>query len=276
MLRHFWVAVYWLNIKFKELKSTSLKMWYFLNCIRELSQQWEGLILGCVPVVGSKVWLGVAKLPGVNNLTASFSSVSCHAVIGHLPKQVSKSLRCFPEQFETIKINYTVTELSSPAWRWSPPCRFYSWSCSMWQDRAKLRSRTLSWIWPTASGASFPASAAQQTTAASSTQWCLTQGALGHASTSTRSSRVYQVMLGRAGHWSLITLTYFCLLVYLFMYFISYQYAGGETFQTAAMSYCINMHCETVKKEELKFPWLSLYPHSLSHLNTSKYSPQET
>lgn len=129
---------------------------------------------------GQDIWRGVARLP-VNDTIASFS-----AVMSHLLKLLA---------VWAVKLlnQIIVTELSSPEWPWSPPGRFFCCCCSSSQEWAEPRSGPPSWTWPTASAASFPASAARQTTVESSTQWCLMLGALGLASMSTPSSRVTQV-----------------------------------------------------------------------------------
>lgn len=143
---------------------------------------------------------------------------------------IGNSLSCF--LFSNTKQLNRITALQkqkdllffadSPEWRWSSPVgHYYRWSCSRSQGWAKPGWRTLSWVWPTASVASCPVSAGQQTTAASSTQWCLMQEAQGHASMSTPSSRVTQVKPGRASlRVTLLWLASLCSL--FFLWYMSY------------------------------------------------------
>lgn len=87
-------------------------------------------------------------------------------------------------------------------WRWPlalsySPCGF--WLAAAW-PRAQVPAASTSLpTW----AASCPHSHALPTPAASSTGWCLTQGALAHASTSTPSSCLHQVRKRTAQSWCL-------------------------------------------------------------------------
>ena len=133
-----------------------------------------------------------------NCLTASLLQVSSTSVLVFLLSitlNLSQSWNCkrqqtpshtFEEQWFSVPHPERLCLLLPPCWS--------CWLCLSW-PRPWPRPRSLCWISPPALGASSPASAGRPTPAASSTGWCLTQGARGLASTFTPSFRKSQVSI---------------------------------------------------------------------------------
>lgn len=190
--------MYRLNIKIKvnQFKFNRVKFLCFLNFLLELTKLVRKLRY-IISGVGLKVRRGVVK-------HSRCKSLNCFLPLCSLSRCNLTSPSTSQEQFWSTSKQFKLFVFHPPEWRWSPPYRFSSWPCSLSQGWAEPNSGTLSWISP----GSFPVSVGRRTTAASSTRWCLMQGARGHAFMSTPSSRATQVIQARGVSFSLFSSLY--------------------------------------------------------------------